>query len=237
MKIYRLLVALVAAVLTASSFAQGKIVLGKLGQATASTRIYAAPNTHSRVYYHLKPFTYLVVRPYSNGSWCRVLLQNGSDGYVVAEKVAQLPYNVTRRAPTNYIASRGGIAIRGEGTGVELAKCALEYQGTPYVWGGNDPRRGIDCSGLVQNVFGTIGVNLPRTAAEQALVGTPITRLEDLRAGDRLYFWSSKRNKIGHTGIYIGGGYFVHASSGKGHVTTSYLGEPYYRGMLVAARR
>lgn len=65
----------------------------------------------------------------------------------------------------------------------------------------------------------------------------PITKLEDLQKGDRLYFWSKSRNKIGHTGVYLGNGYFVHSSSGKGKVTTDYLATPKWLNILVAARR
>ena len=79
-------------------------------------------------------------------------------------------------------------------------------------------------------------MKLPRTAAEQALVGQPVCRLEDLQSGDRLYFWEKKRSKIGHTGLYLGNGYFVHSSSGNHGVATDYL-TPRWRAILVAARR
>jgi len=68
-------------------------------------------------------------------------------------------------------------------------------------------------------------------------VGTPVTRLEDLQPGDRLYFWDAKRGMIGHTGIYLGGGYFVHSSRGHGGVNTDYLGQKKWLNILVAARR
>ena len=106
----------------------------------------------------------------------------------------------------------------------------------PYKWGGNDILNGIDCSGFVKKLYGSIGVSLPRTAAEQVRVGQPVLRYEDLQPGDRLYFWSKSRKKIGHTGIYIGGCYFTHASSCHHGVATDYLSAK-WRKMLVAARR
>jgi cell wall-associated NlpC family hydrolase len=129
------------------------------------------------------------------------------------------------------VASRGGDARS------KMADYSLKFQGTPYVWGGNDELNGIDCSGFVKKMYGKIGLSLPRTAAEQALVGKPIYNLEDLQKGDRLYFWDKKRGKIGHTGIYLGDGNFVHSSSGRGGVATDYLGSDRWLKILVAARR
>jgi cell wall-associated NlpC family hydrolase len=229
----RLFVVLAVLVLPLSGFASNKKVLGKLGQAVKTANIHASPKTNSRVYYKLQPYEYLVLQPASNG-WAKVLLQNGKFGYVKEEVVARLPYDVihepVQQAGGSQLASRGGDARS------VIAGASLNYTGTPYKWGGNDPNFGIDCSGFVKYLYGKIGISLPRTAAQQALVGKPITRYEDLRPGDRLYFWENKRNTIGHTGIYIGNGYFTHSSRGRGGVSTDYLSEK-WRKMLVAARR
>ncbi|MCG9894787.1 MAG: C40 family peptidase, partial [Fimbriimonadaceae bacterium] len=118
----------------------------------------------------------------------------------------------------------------------------FNYIGTRYVWGGNSLTGGIDCSGFVKELYEGIGVNLPRTAREQARVGKPIERLEDLRAGDRLYFWDRRRGYIGHTGIFLGyhpdgGAYFIHSSSNNRGVATDDLRNPKWRNILVGARR
>lgn len=218
----------------------GRVVLGKLGQATKSTPIFTQPNSGSRVYYEAKPKAYLVIRKTKSSDWLEVLMQTGKYGYVQAAAVTQLPYDVTGNTTkksdrSGYLASRGTAPSRGGRAAV--ADYSLNFQGTPYVWGGNDPYNGIDCSGFVKKMYGTIGVSLPRTAAEQAMVGTPIYRLEDLRKGDRLYFWDKKRGKIGHTGIYLGDGNFVHSSSGRKGVATDYLGTDRWLKILVGARR
>ncbi len=210
-----------------------KVVLGKLGQALRATKIYASANTRSRVYSKVKAYEYLVLRASNSKSWHRVLLQNGWCGYIRAETVAQLPYDVTMDAKPS---SRGATLVASRSRAA-VADYGQKFAGTPYKWGGNDPVRGIDCSAFVKFLYGQIGLDLPRTAAEQALVGTPIHRLEDLQSGDRLYFWSSKRGKIGHTGIYLGNGYFVHSSSSRGSVATDYLGSSQWLKSLVAARR
>jgi cell wall-associated NlpC family hydrolase len=186
------------------------------------------------VYYHARAYEYLVLRTAGNKSWYRVLLSNYAFGYVRADAVAVLPKDVIwhqHAAPRVTSVTGRGLASRGE-----IARYAQNFLGTPYKWGGNDIVNGIDCSGFVKKLYGAIGVSLPRTAELQSRVGQPIYRLEDLLPGDRLYFWSYSRHKIGHTGIYIGGGYFTHASSGHHGVATDFLSAK-WRKILVAARR
>ena len=81
---------------------------------------------------------------------------------------------------------------------------AQQFLGVPYVWGGESPA-GFDCSGLVQYVYGQLGVDLPRTAAEQARVGQPVASLADARPGDLLAF----HDPVDHIGIYAGNGLMV----------------------------
>ena len=212
-----------------------RVILGKLGQVKATTPIYAQPTQRSRVFYAAKPKEYLIVKKARTTGWLQVLMSTGQYGYAKTATVDQLPYDVTGNPAkpsvrrNGYLASRGGAAA--------VADYSMNFQGTPYVWGGNDELNGIDCSGFVKKMYGTIGVPLPRTAAEQALVGQPIYKLEDLRKGDRLYFWDKKRGKIGHTGMYLGDGRFIHSSSGRRGVATDYLGTQRWLKILVAARR
>ncbi len=227
-------------VVSALSSAAGPL-LGKMGQATAALSIYASPTTRSRVFYKAKAYEYLIVRTKTTkAGWVRILMANGVDAYAKKEKVAVLPYDIRAKeapAATSRYASRSSAPASRGGAGSTVVNSALGYRGTPYVWGGNSLTQGVDCSGFVKQLYGQVGVSLPRTAAEQALVGQAITRLEDLRAGDRLYFWERKRGIIGHTGIYMGNGYFVHSSRGKRGVATDYLGKPNWLRILVAARR
>jgi cell wall-associated NlpC family hydrolase len=210
-------------------------LLGYLGQSTAATRIYAAPNSRARVFSHVPSGHYLILRTSEVNRYDQVLMQNGIYGYVPAGAVKVLPYEVhAKSAP---LASRSMRLEGGDNSSrASMADYAIKFvDKIPYKWGGTSAD-GIDCSGFVQKMYGAIGVQLPRTAAEQALVGEPIYRLEDLKKGDRLYFWESKRGMIGHTGIYIGNGYFVHSSHGRGGVETDYLTQS-WRRILVAARR
>lgn len=118
---------------------------------------------------------------------------------------------------------------------VALLREAFSYLGVPYVWAGNT-RSGLDCSGFVKNVFATQGISLPRHSGDQARVGTPVA-WEELRAGDRLYFDMKGAGRVSHTGIYVGNGYFIHASTNQGKVGVDSLLKPNYYKALVGARR
>jgi cell wall-associated NlpC family hydrolase len=226
----------VALGLTAFASADDKVkVVGNLGQTTEPISIYSSPRSTSRLYYRVKPFQYVVIQDYDNPKWVRVLLQNGRFGFAPSQSVAKLPYEVTSAVAKQTPSRDRQVLASRSGSG--LANYALNFLGTKYVWGGNDLNEGIDCSGFVKQLVGQVaGVNLPRTAAEQALVGKKIERLENLQPGDRLYFWEDKRGKIGHTGIYMGNGWFVHANAGTKNVSTSYLSQKWLN-ILVAARR
>jgi peptidoglycan DL-endopeptidase CwlO len=107
---------------------------------------------------------------------------------------------------------------------------AMQYLGVPYVWGGASPS-GFDCSGLTMYVYAQVGVSLPHHAASQFNVGVPVAR-EDLQPGDLVFF-----NGLGHMGMYIGGGQFIHAPNTGDVVKISSLSDSWYAATYVGARR
>mgnify|MGYP002682254323 CR=1 FL=1 len=117
--------------------------------------------------------------------------------------------------------------------GNSIISRAYRYLGIPYVWGGTSDR-GLDCSGFVQRVFAEEGIRLPRVAVDQAGVGMAVDR-RSLQPGDRVYFQSG--HEIDHTGIYIGGGQFVHAENESTGVKVSDINSDYYSSRWYGAVR
>ena len=107
---------------------------------------------------------------------------------------------------------------------------AMQYLGTPYVWGGASPS-GFDCSGFIMYVYAQLGISLPHNAAAQYGYGTPVSR-DQLQAGDLVFF-----NGLGHNGIYIGGGQFIHSPHTGDVVKISSLSDSWYAATWVGARR
>ena len=101
---------------------------------------------------------------------------------------------------------------------VALARRQL---GVRYILGGTDPERGFDCSGFLQYLMRRLDVKLPRTAAEQARAGQEIPRdISRLLPGDILTFG---RDHVTHVGVYVGGGRFIHASTGSRRIAEARL--------------
>lgn len=118
-----------------------------------------------------------------------------------------------------------------------LAYAARHYLGRRYRYGGASPSRGFDCSGFVSFLLSRHGIRAPRTAAELFRMGTPVPKGQ-LRPGDLVFFRNTARRRgITHVGIYIGGGKFIHASSGAGRVVITSLSDPYYAKRFAGARR
>jgi len=108
---------------------------------------------------------------------------------------------------------------------IALAKSKL---GDPYEPAKAGPDS-FDCSGFVYYVYTQNGINIPRTSRTQSESGTKLSRSE-IKRGDMLFFDTHERKHINHSGIYLGEGKFIHASSGKAYsVTVSDLDKGFYK--------
>lgn len=153
------------------------------------------------------------------GAWYKVQYSDGI-GYVHSD----------------YFALNGGAPEDTEAVdaGQLIVDTAMKYLDTPYVWAGTSPN-GFDCSGLVYYVYKECGYSINRTAASIYENGEYVEK-ENLLPGDAICF-SSSSNSIGHVGIYIGDGQFIHASSSSGRVIVSELSGDYYTRNYVGSRR
>jgi len=114
----------------------------------------------------------------------------------------------------------------------DVTALARTLLGKPYRWGAAGPNA-FDCSGLVQFVYGSLGVNLPRTTAA---LWRSLTPTDKPRPGDLVFFSFSGR-RVDHVGIYLGNGRFIHANSYKHQVVVEDLNAPWYKRVYLGARR
>jgi cell wall-associated NlpC family hydrolase len=107
---------------------------------------------------------------------------------------------------------------------------AMQLVGTPYQWGGASPS-GFDCSGFVNYVYAHFGKSLPHYTGAQWSSGAQVSR-DQLEPGDLVFF-----DGLGHDGIYIGGGQFIHSPHTGDSVKVSSLDEGWYGSRYVGAVR
>jgi cell wall-associated NlpC family hydrolase len=122
----------------------------------------------------------------------------------------------------------------GTSLGSEVVIRAIAMVGVPYRFGGSNPD-GFDCSGLVQYVYEELGIEVPRTAAEQYRAAEPV-KLENIEPGDLLFFRTHGK-RISHVAIYAGSGRFVHAPQTGRLIELRSLDDDYYRPRLAGVGR
>lgn len=120
--------------------------------------------------------------------------------------------------------------------GAEVVEYAKKYLGYKYVSGGASPEAGFDCSGFTTYVYKHFGVSLNRTSKDQNKNGVAVEK-SDLQLGDLVIFNNDANTAIGHVGIYIGEGNFIHASNPSDGVKITTLTTGYYQKRYVEARR
>lgn len=148
----------------------------------------------------------------------------------------QIPPTSTGWASAAAAAGLGGTtdmtsisAAGAAGTASETAvvTAASKYIGVPYLWGGTDPAKGLDCSGFTQKVFGDLGIELPRVSSQQATSGTAVASIDEARPGDLVFFdYSPDRPGIDHVGIYVGNGKMIDSPKPGDTVDIRNVGSP-----------
>jgi cell wall-associated NlpC family hydrolase len=202
-----------------------KQTLGQLGEITVSGAVIICPAADgSNRSVATERGTFVTVTGEREGLYA-VLMTDGSTGWIGKDRVELKPYRVVAPAGPG----------SGSSDGARVVEVAMQYLGVSYKWGGNSVESGTDCSGFVKMVFSRFGVDLPRQSTTQSKAGQMV-EWSDLRPGDRIYF-ATKGRAVNHCGIYIGGRYFIHASSRHNKVAVDDLSDPFYLNSLVVARR
>ncbi len=209
-----------------------------------SVNFRKTPNTTGEIITKLTRNTKVTVFEQSDG-WAEIEY-DGNRGYVSIDYISDTEIQTTSRSSesrtntakteteknTNTQSTAKSASqepkVTGTFTGADVVAYAKKYLGCKYVYGGSSPS-GFDCSGFTSYVYKHFGVSLSRTSSGQASNGRKVSKGE-LQVGDIVCFSSSsKSKKIGHVGIYIGGGKFIHAAnSRKGVITSNVTGGGYY---------
>ena len=125
----------------------------------------------------------------------------------------------------------GGSPPSNGSLGQQAVQVAMQYLGVPYVWGGASPS-GFDCSGLTMYAYAQLGISLPHYTGAQWNAGPHVSR-DQLQPGDLVFFTPS----LGHMGMYVGDGSFIHAPHTGDVVKISSLADPWYSSEYQGAVR
>lgn len=128
-------------------------------------------------------------------------------------------------------AGKEGLQRKKAALGQDAVSIAHQFLGISYRYGGSSPSTGFDCSGLVMYVYGKLGIALPHNAAAQYRLGLSVPRAA-LRPGDLVFF-----NRLGHMGIYVGHGRFIHSPQTGDRIRIESLSASNWNRNYVGARR
>ncbi len=170
-----------------------------------------------------------------NSGWLKVTYGSYT-GYIHPDYIEVVSYSA---APNRNASSSSAPAVSGQASGTrqEVVDYAKTFLGVKYVYGGSSPK-GFDCSGFTKYVFAHFNVSLQRSSSAQ--YSTSVTKISksELQAGDLVFFSrSAGSNKVGHVGIYIGNGNFIHASSPGDVVKIDTMESGYYKTHYVGSGR
>lgn len=223
-----------------------------------ATNIRSKPSTSSDIIMLVSINTALEVIG-EEGDWYKVNTSEG-EAYVSKDLLSNSRVNITNRGGINRTSdstekkesTTSKTTTENTGTSSsakasEIVSYAKKFLGVPYVYGGASPS-GFDCSGFTMYVYNHFGISMRHGAQAQAKLGEKITAnkssksslLNNLEVGDLVFFLDYETmDEIGHCGIYIGDGNFIHASSGSGYCVkiNSLLPGEYYNTRYCAARR
>ena len=181
-----------------------------------------------------------------DGDWYIIKIDN-KKAYVSKSLLSSKKVEVTSRSSTSLEESNKenveqpvetvtkSETVASNPNGEAIIAYARNFLGYRYVYGTNGPNT-FDCSGFVQYVYKHFGYSISRSSSTQANDGVAVSK-SNLQPGDILIFRDTSNSRIGHVGLYIGGGEFIHASNSKTGVIISSLSSASYQKRYVGARR
>ena len=203
----------------------------------ASANLRSGPSTSTTSLGKLPKNTKITIIA-EEGDWYKVSY-DGKEGYISKTLVTE------GEPPASATSSRSQEEPRTNATatssttssvsGSNVVQVAENYYGSRYVSGGSSPS-GFDCSGFTQYVYGKCGKTISRTSYTQASEGTAVSKSE-LQPGDLLLFHYYGSSSIGHVGIYVGDGKFIHAANSNRGVVYDSITSGYYADNYAGARR
>lgn len=205
-----------------------------------SVYVRSGPSTESEIVTSLITNAEVTITG-EEGDWYQIKI-NGKTAYIAKRLISDKMVEVKKE--TKEVSNRGGNIEREENNevvpttvskGEEIVSLAKQYLGKPYIYGGEGPNS-FDCSGFTLFVYQQFGISLSHSATAQSRQGTFVNK-ENIQAGDLVIFNDEENAGIGHVGIYMGDGNFIHGSSAVGEVTTTPLSKQYYVQRYVTARR
>ena len=213
---------------------------------SSSVNVRSEPNTSSEIVTTLILNTGVSVQG-QTGDWYKVVYGDYI-GYIYKPLISEEPVATTSRSNSTRQQEETAKAEEqvtqtvsepvayNAGAGEKIVSFAKQYLGYSYVYGGTTPSGGFDCSGFVYYIFNSCGYSLSRSCTVQANSGVAVQKSE-LQPGDILFFNNTSNGAIGHVGIYIGDGRFIHAANPSRGVVTDTINSGYYYTYYYSARR
>lgn len=206
----------------------------------SSVYMRAEPSTSSDIVTSLIKNTDVTVTGES-GDWYKVKF-NDFIGYIYKDLLSDNKIEETNRSNSNRPNATQAENVQENSNvtsnvGNEIVEYAKQYLGCPYVYGGSGSQS-FDCSGFTMYVYKHFGYSLSHSATAQSKMGEYVAK-ENLQPGDLVFFLDYETmDGIGHCGIYIGDGNFIHASSGSGYCVkiSTLLSGSYYNRYATARR-
>ena len=208
-----------------------------------SLKVRQEPNTSSEVIDSLTRNAQISIIEELDG-WYRIKLSNQigyvSATYISDERTEETTSrgDVSRKEETTSSTDTNTIdtPVISSGKGEDVVEYAKQYLGFRYVSGGASPSTGFDCSGFTSYVYKNFGITLSRTSKGQINNGVAVEK-SNLQLGDIVVFNNDANTAIGHVGIYVGDGNFIHAANPSDGVKITSLSSSYYSTRYVGARR